>query len=129
MARNLALKDGKGVGITGVKPPDISNEAVKEGMLEPWDDSPWRDSKPEGHHEIDRGKDIQPTIAEQECELTTLQVICNLYGYESANLASDCVDMVSTGPRASGGILRPSYLALVRATDNNNNETVGPTGE
>ena len=47
MARNLALEEGKGVGSPGVKPPDISNEAVKEGMLEPWDDSPWCDSKPE----------------------------------------------------------------------------------
>ena len=77
MARNLALEEGKGVGAPGVKPPDISNQAVKEGMLEPWDDSPWCDSKPEGYHEIDRGKDLQPTIAEQACERTKLQVLCN----------------------------------------------------
>ena len=36
-----------------------------------------------------------------------------------AHLASECVDIVSTGPRASGGILRPAYLAIVRAADNN----------
>ena len=57
MARNLELEESKGAGTPGVKPPDISNEAVKEGMLEPWDDLPWCDSKPESYHEIDRGKD------------------------------------------------------------------------
>ena len=56
MARNLALEDGKGVATPDVKPPDISIETVEEGMLEPWDDSPWGDSKPEGYHEDDRGK-------------------------------------------------------------------------
>ena len=59
--------------------PDISNEAVKEGMLEPWDDSPWCDSKPEDYHEIDRGKDLQPTTAEEKGDRTTLQVLCNTY--------------------------------------------------
>ena len=65
ISRNVALEEGKGVGTPGVKPPDFSNEAVKEGMLKPWDDSPWCDSKPEGYHDIDRGKDVHPTISLQ----------------------------------------------------------------
>ena len=56
IARSLILEEGKGVGTPGVKPPDISNEAVKEGLLEPWDDAPCRDSKPEGFHEDGRAE-------------------------------------------------------------------------
>ena len=41
-------------------------------------------------------------------------------------MASERVDLVSTGPRASGSILRLSFLAIVGAADNND-ETMATT--
>ena len=54
MARNPSLDASKGIATPGVKPPDISNKDVKEGVLEAWDGTPQRDSEPEGDHEEDR---------------------------------------------------------------------------
>ena len=52
MVRNLGLGDSKGVGTPGVKHPDISDEAPKDNGTDPWDDEPWRDSKPDGYSKV-----------------------------------------------------------------------------
>ena len=52
MVRNLSLGKSKGVGTPGVKLPDISDEAPKDNGNEPWDDEPWRNSKPDNDSEI-----------------------------------------------------------------------------
>ena len=41
MVRNLGLDGSKGVGTPGVKLPVISDEAPKDGGIDPWDDEPW----------------------------------------------------------------------------------------
>ena len=51
MARNPSLDESKGVRAPGVKPPDMPNKAAKEGLLEPWDGAPLRDSKTADDHE------------------------------------------------------------------------------
>ena len=52
MVRNLGLGESKGVGTPGVKLPNISDEVPKDGGTDPWDDEPWRDSKPDGYSEV-----------------------------------------------------------------------------
>ena len=52
MVRNLGLDGSKGVGTPGVKLPDVSDEVANDGGIDPWDDEPWRDSKPENVSEV-----------------------------------------------------------------------------
>ena len=79
MERNLSLDGSRGVGTPGRKPPNISNEVAKEGLLEPWDDAPCRNSKTAGYHEKDCSKDILSTMSEQELEREKVQTVCNIW--------------------------------------------------
>ena len=91
MVRNLGLGESEGVGTPGVKLPDISDEAQKENGTDPWDDEPWRDSKPNGYSEVgtigDDNDDknscgnLLDSHEKREFEQLKACVLQSLYGY------------------------------------------------
>ena len=52
MVCNFGLDGSKDVGTPGVKLSDILDEAPKDGGVDPWDDEPWQDSKPENDQKL-----------------------------------------------------------------------------
>ena len=92
MVRNLGIGGSKGAGPPGAKLPDISDEAPKDNGTDPWDDEPWRDSKPDGYSEVGTVGDgdaddkkscgnLLDSHEKRELEQLKACVLQSLYGY------------------------------------------------